>query len=96
MEKIINYVGLEVSASIKARETPTGKPPLHKDEYILGRKYVWNYRAELGMLSYFQESTQPEISMAVHQCEHFAIIRVLCKNSPSDKSQSTLRVHLHM
>ena len=30
VEKIINHVGLEVSENLKARETPAGKPILHK------------------------------------------------------------------
>ena len=71
MEKVINHVVLEVPASLKATETPAGKPLLHKDEYIIGRKCVWNYRAAVGMLSYIQGSTQPEILMAVHQCARF-------------------------
>ena len=29
-EKIINHVRLEGSASLKARDTPSGKPVLHK------------------------------------------------------------------
>ena len=37
VETIINHVGLEVSASLKVRETPSGKPLLHKYESILGR-----------------------------------------------------------
>ena len=61
VKKIINHVGLSVSASLKAIETHTGKPLLHKDESSLGRKCVWDYRAAVGMLSYFQGSTQREI-----------------------------------
>ena len=55
--KIINYVGLEVSTSLKSRDTPTGKPLLHKDEYSIGSKCVWNYRAAVGMFSYLQGFT---------------------------------------
>ena len=58
MEKIINHVGLEVSASLKAREKPTGKPIPNKDESIPGRKYVCDYRAEVVMLSYLHGSTR--------------------------------------
>ena len=57
MEKIINHVGLKVSASLKARETPAGKPLLHKDEYSLGSKCVWDYKAAVGILSYIHGST---------------------------------------
>ena len=71
MEKVINHVVLEVPASLKATETPSGKPLMHKDKSIIGRKCVWNYREAAGMLSYIQGSPQPEILMAVHQCARF-------------------------
>ena len=56
---------------LKSRETPSGKPLLHKDKSILGSEYVCNYRSAVGMLSYIKGSTRPEISMAIHQCEIF-------------------------
>ena len=71
MEKIINYFELEVSASLKASETPSGKPLLHKDRSSLGRKCVWNYISAVCMLSYLWISTRPNISMAIHQCACF-------------------------
>ena len=58
VEKIINHFVLTVSASLNSREKPAVKTLLYKDEYSLGRKYVWNYRALVGMLSYIQGSTQ--------------------------------------
>ena len=60
-----------MSASIKARDTTSGKPLLHKYKSSLGRKCVLNYRSKVGMLSYLRVLTRPEISMAVHQCERF-------------------------
>ena len=68
MEKIINHVGFEVSASLKYRDTPAGKLLLHKYEYSLRRNILRNYRSEFGMLSYLQGSIQPEISMDIQQC----------------------------
>ena len=68
MEKIINHIIINVYATIKSRETPAGKPLMHKDESSLGRKFVWNYRAEFGMLIYLQGSTRTEISISVHRC----------------------------
>ena len=56
--------------SLKARETPAGKPLMHKDKYILGRKCACSYRAAVGMLSCLQGSTRMEISMSVHQCAY--------------------------
>ena len=71
MEKVINHIGLIVSTSLEARETPAVKPLLHKDESSLGRKFIWNYRTAVGMLNYLQRLTRTEISMAVHQRAHF-------------------------
>ena len=71
VEKIINRVGLTVSASLKSIEVPAVKSLLHKETYSLGSKCVWNYRSEIGIMIYIYGSTQPEISMALHQCEHF-------------------------
>ena len=42
--KIINHVGLEVSASIKLRDMPAGKSLPYKYECSLGRKCVCKYR----------------------------------------------------
>ena len=69
--KHINHVVLTVSASLKAREKLSGKPLPHTNEFSLGRKYLWNYRAEIDMLSYLQGSTHRGISMPVHQCARF-------------------------
>ena len=35
------------------------KPLMHKYESSIGRKCVWNYRSEVGMLSYLQGSIWP-------------------------------------
>ena len=71
VEKIINHVGITMSASINSRETLAVKQLPYKEESSLERKWVCNYRAEVGMERYLQESTRPEISMAVHQCALF-------------------------
>ena len=71
MGRIINHVGIEVSKSLKARDIPNEKPVLHKDESRIGRKKLFNYRAAVGILSYLQVSTLPEIPMAIHQCARF-------------------------
>ena len=71
MEKIINHVVLTVSLSLKERETPSGKPLLHKDESSLEKRYTCNCGDEVGMLSYLQGLTWTEISMAVNQYARF-------------------------
>ena len=52
MEKIINHVGIAASKILKRRETTAGKLLLHKYKYSLGRECIWNYRADVGILSY--------------------------------------------
>ena len=71
VDKIINHISLAMSISLQSRETPAEKSLLHKETYSLGSKCVWNYRSEIGIMIYIYGSTQPEISMALHQCEHF-------------------------
>jgi hypothetical protein len=52
--------------------TPVAKGLLH--HYLAGkpRKYNWKYRTAVSMLSYLQNSTRPEIAMAVHQTARFS------------------------
>ena len=59
VEKIINHIGLTVSASLKARATTTVKPLLNKYEYSLVSNCVLNYRTAVVMLSYLKVSTRP-------------------------------------
>ena len=59
--------------SSNPKDTPAVKPLLHKDLDGLPRKCSWNYRQLIGMLNYLQNSTRPDISMAVHQCARFSI-----------------------
>lgn len=55
------------------KETPAVKPLLHKDASGLPRKTSWNYRQLVGMLNYLQNTTHPDLSMAVHQTARFCI-----------------------
>ncbi len=48
-----------------------GKPILNKDLDGKPRKLKWKYRTAVGMLSYLQGNSRPEISMAVHQTARF-------------------------
>ena len=96
MEKIINRVGLTVFASLKCIDNPSGKPLLHKDEYSLGRKCVWNYRTVDSMLGYLKRSTRPEIYMAVHQCAHFCNNPRLIHERAIRCIATTSRAHIHI
>ena len=50
------------------RDVPVIGPLLSRDESGAKRKHDWGYRSAIGMLGYLQNSTRPDISMAVHQC----------------------------
>lgn len=70
IRRILQACNVDESA-MKSRETPVGKPLLHKDLLGEKRKQSWNYRSAAGMLNYLVNSTRLELSMAVHQCAHF-------------------------
>ena len=54
-----------------SKSTPFGKPFLHKYLYVKPCKETWNYRTAVGMLTYLQGNSFPDISMAVHQTACF-------------------------
>jgi len=53
------------------KSTPVSKPLFHEDVSGKPRKATWNYQTAVGMLTYLQGNTRPEISMAVHQTARF-------------------------
>ena len=56
---------------MNGRDTPVGKPLLHKDLKGLPRKHKWNYRSAVGMLGYLTGTSRAELAMVVHQCARF-------------------------
>ena len=68
--RIIKYAGLQQTEKQK-RASPVSKLLLFKDLKGTPRKKSYNYRVIVGMVNYLQESTRPDISMAVHQCARF-------------------------
>lgn len=72
IQRFLDVVGLEEGH--KTKPTPAMKPLLFKDLDGIDRKHKWNYRQAIGMLTYLQGTTRPDIAMAVHQCARFSIM----------------------
>ena len=73
-DQIISFLNIDANdhnVETNAKSTPVGKPLLHK--YLSGnpRKKTWNYRTAIGMMTYLQDNSRPEISLAVHQTARF-------------------------
>jgi len=73
IERTLRVLGIEGDSKTNSKLTPASKPLLHKDLEGLPRNNSWNYRQAIGMLTYLQGSTRPDISMAVHQAARFCI-----------------------
>ena len=72
---LLNFLGLcnnEFKTDANSTSTPVAKGLLHHDLDGKGRKYTWKYRTAVDMLSYLQNTSHPEILMAVHQTAHFS------------------------
>jgi hypothetical protein len=70
IERITALLGID-NGRTHDKLTPVGKPLLNKDLNGVDRKYTWQYRSAIGMLTYLTGSVRPEIQMAVHQCARF-------------------------
>ena len=76
IERICHTLGLidnEWEATTNIKKSPVGKPILNKDLDGKPRKLKWKYRTAVGMISYLQGNTRPDISMATHQTARFCI-----------------------
>lgn len=71
---ILSFLDLDNStAKSKSNEkfTPAAAQILNKDIQGKAQKRTWNYRTAVGMLSYLQNQTRPDILMPVHQTACF-------------------------
>lgn len=74
IDRIVSLLNLnqdELGFQTNPKATPVGKPVLNKDLEGKPRKEEWNYRTAVGMLTYLQGNSRPEISMSVHQTARF-------------------------
>jgi len=65
----LEHNGFETDSHDKLK--PTTPQILNKDLMGKPQKKSWKYQTAIGMLSYLQGHTQPDISMPVHQMAHF-------------------------
>ena len=75
IDRILSFLNIdrnECGMDTNTKLTPVGKPLLHKDLYGKPRKETWNYRTAVGMFTYLQGNSRPEMSMAVHQTARFS------------------------
>ena len=72
IERITTFLGI-ADGKTNEKLTPVGKPLLNKDLNGVPRKYDWEYRRAIGMLTYLTGSVRPDIAMATHQCARFSI-----------------------
>ena len=71
IERLISLVNQEQNTYITT--TLATEPLLHKDEDGLEIKYSWNYRQEIGMLTYLQGTSRTDILMVTHEAARFCI-----------------------
>jgi histone deacetylase 1/2 len=71
IQRFLDVIGIDDKHN--PRPTPAVKPVLSKDPQGEPRKHDWNYHQAVGMLTYLQGTTRPELAMAVHQCARFCI-----------------------
>ena len=73
-DQIISFLDIDANdhnIETNEKSTPVGKPLLRKDLSGKLRKKTWNYRTAVGMMTYLQGNSRPEMTMAVHQTARF-------------------------
>jgi len=65
IKRITKFLGID-DGKTNEKLTPAGKPLLNKDLDGVPRKYDWEYRGAIRMLTYLTGNVRPDIAMAVH------------------------------
>ena len=89
IERITTFLGI-ADGKTNEKLTPVGKPLLNKDLFGVPRKYDWEYRGAIGMLTYLTGSVRPDIAMATHQCARFSI------NPMRSHEQAVMRISRYL
>ena len=71
IDRFVKLIGRDKNINVTL--TPGIKSLLHKDLEGLQRKHSWNYKQAIGMLTYLQGTTRPDITMLTHQAARFSI-----------------------
>jgi hypothetical protein len=74
IDRIVSFLGIklqEYKVHCNDKFTPAAAQVLNKDLHGKTRKKSWKYRKVIGMMSYLQGHTRPDISMPVHQTACF-------------------------
>jgi len=70
IDRLLQFLGLcnnAFATDANPLSTPVAKGLLHRDLAGKPRIYSWKYQTAVGILSYLQNMSRPEIAMAVHQ-----------------------------
>ena len=86
IESLLSILGLGDNEFDTSTTTPVAKGLLHRDLDGKLRKLSWKYRTAVGMISYLQVHTRPDISMPVHQTSRF------CNNPMLFQEKSVMRI----
>ena len=89
IERITTFLGI-ADGKTNEKLTPVGKPLLNKDLFGVPRKYDWEYRGAIGMLTYLTGSVRPDIAMATHQCARFSV------NPMRSHEQAVMRISRYL
>ena len=78
IDGILSLLGLGDNEFDTSTTTPVAKGLIHRDMAGKPCKLSWKYRTAVGMMSYLQVHTRPDISMPVHQTSRFCNNPMLC------------------